>query len=116
MVDQNKVITVANQTLSLPLAFSKIRESDSIVNANNGQIVVIGGLMSNKMVEKESGVPFLSSIPLIGQLFKHTSEEEVKSELVILLKPIVIEDEESWNKVIDSSSSRVKQLYHEYND
>ncbi len=116
VVDQQKSITVGNQTMALPLAFSKIRESDSIVNAKNGQIVVIGGLMTNKLVEKESGVPVLSSIPFLGELFKHTSEQNVKSELVILLKPTVIDSNDSWLKVIDDSSNRVKQIYHEYNN
>lgn len=115
VIDQTKNITVASQTLTLPLAFSKIRESDSIVHAKNGQIVVIGGLMTTKLVEKESGTPILSSIPLLGQLFMQSSEEEVKSELVILLKPIVIDEDETWTKVIDKSSNRVKQIYNEYN-
>lgn len=114
VVDQTKVFTIADQTLSLPLAFSQVRESDSIVYAKNGEIVVIGGLMTNKLIEKESGTPFLSSIPILGNLFKHISQEEVKSELVILLKPIVIDNADSWSKVIGESSSRVKQLYHEY--
>lgn len=116
VVDQQKNITVGDQTMALPLAFSKIRESDSIVHAKNGQIVVIGGLMTNKLVREESGVPILSSIPILGELFKHTSEQEVKSELVILLKPIVIDQDDSWLKVIDDSSNRVKQIYHEYNN
>ncbi len=116
VVDQTKVFTVADQTLSLPLAFSQVRESDSIVYAKNGEIVVIGGLMTNKLIEKESGTPFLSSIPILGNLFKHISQEEVKSELVILLKPIVIDNADSWTRVIGESSSRVKQLYHEYKD
>ncbi|MDT8452953.1 MAG: pilus (MSHA type) biogenesis protein MshL [Gammaproteobacteria bacterium] len=114
VVDQTKVFTIADQTLSLPLAFSQVRESDSIVYAKNGEIVVIGGLMTNKLIEKESGTPILSSIPILGNLFKHVSQEEVKSELVILLKPIVIDNADSWTRVIGESSNRVKQLYHEY--
>lgn len=113
VTDQEKTISVGSQVLSLPLAFSQVRESDSIVYARNGEIVVIGGLMTNKLVEKEAGTPFLSSIPLLGYLFKHVSEEQVKSELVILLKPIVIDNENSWSKVIGESSTRVKQIYHE---
>ncbi|MDA3868516.1 MAG: pilus (MSHA type) biogenesis protein MshL [Gammaproteobacteria bacterium] len=117
VVDQTKVFTIADdQTLSLPLAFSQVRESDSIVYAKNGEIVVIGGLMTNKLIEEESGTPFLSSIPILGNLFKHASQEEVKSELVILLKPIVIDNADSWTSVIGESSNRVKQLYHEYNN
>jgi MSHA biogenesis protein MshL len=102
--------------MSLPLAFSQVRESDSIIRARNGEIVVIGGLMTNKLVEKEAATPFLSAIPILGELFKHTSEQTVKSELVILLKPIVIDNDDTWSEVIGESSNRVKQIYHEYNN
>lgn len=116
VVDQEKNITVSDQSLTLPLAFSTVRESDSIVYAKSGEIVVIGGLMSNSLVEKEAATPILSSIPLLGELFKHRSEEEVKSELVILLKPIVIDSSENWSNVMTESTGRVKQIYHEYNN
>lgn len=114
VVDQEKTIAVAGQVLSLPLAFSQVRESDSIVHAKNGQIIVIGGLMKNKIIEKESATPILSSIPLLGELFKHKQDESVKSELVILLRPIVIDHDAVWSDVIGESSNRVQQIYHDY--
>ena len=75
--------------LTLPLAFSTIRESDNIVRAKNGQVVVIGGLMQNKMTEITAGVPGLSKIPFVGAAFRRTSQVATKSELIILLRPIV---------------------------
>jgi MSHA biogenesis protein MshL len=79
-------------TLSLPLALSTVRESDSIVRAHNGQVVVIGGLMQNTMSENVGGTPVLSRIPFIGALFRRTSQIATKSELVILLRPIVVDN------------------------
>ena len=116
VVDQEKSITLSDEELTLPLAFSTVRESDSIVYAQNGEIIVIGGLMTNTLREKVAATPYLSSIPILGELFKHRSQEEVKSELVILLKPIVIDNEDNWSNIINESSSRVKQIYHEYNN
>ena len=113
VIDQKKTITVAGQVQVLPLAFSSVRESDSVVRAKNGQIIVIGGLMKNKLVERESATPFLSEIPFLGQLFKHTSEVQVKSELVILLRPIVVDNDDVWSKAIHSSSDQVKQIYYD---
>lgn len=78
-----------NNTLQLPLARSTIRESDNIVRAKNGQIIVIGGLMTNRTNEVIIGTPGLSNIPFVGSLFRRTSQVSVKSELVILLRPIV---------------------------
>ncbi|HEY3487990.1 MAG TPA: secretin N-terminal domain-containing protein, partial [Gammaproteobacteria bacterium] len=56
VVDQVKDITVAGQDQSLPLAFSTVRESDSIVRALNGQVIVIGGLMQNQETEVDAGI------------------------------------------------------------
>src|SRR3990167_4628764 len=92
--EQTKTIQLgsSNNTannLTLPLAFSTIRESDNIVRAKNGQVVVIGGLMQNKMTEITAGVPGLSKIPFVGAAFRRTSQVATKSELIILLRPIV---------------------------
>ena len=117
VVDQQKTISITTtDVLQLPLAFSTVRESDSIVHAKNGQIVVIGGLMKNKLVKKEAGTPLLSDIPILGALFKHKVDSEVKSELVILLRPIVVEDDNQWADAIRNSSGRVKQIYHDYDN
>ncbi len=87
--DQQKVITVDGKDVNLPLAFSKIRETDSIIKAHDGQIVVIGGLIQNKSKDNNTAVPLLSDIPLLGELFKQKRNEQVRSELVILLRPII---------------------------
>ncbi|XOV84055.1 MAG: pilus (MSHA type) biogenesis protein MshL [bacterium] len=75
----------------VPLASSTIRESDSIVKASSGQIVVIGGLMQNSSRDVNAGVPWLKQLPVVGSLFKQKNQSSIKSELVILLKPIVVE-------------------------
>ncbi|WP_226801792.1 pilus (MSHA type) biogenesis protein MshL [Alkalilimnicola sp. S0819] len=104
-----KTITVAGQQQSLPLAFSTIRESDSIVRARSGQMVVIGGLMQERQAENRGGTPFLSDIPLVGNLFRHTSTGSVKKELVILLKPLVVDDQ-AWEREVQDSLRRYEDL------
>jgi len=79
-----------SQDFSFPLARSDVRESDSIVRARNGEIVVIGGLMKESTNETRTQVPVLGSIPLLGALFRHKSTETVKRELVILLRPRIV--------------------------
>lgn len=103
--DQQKIISVGGQDLDLPLAFSSIRESDSIITAENGQIVVIGGLIQNRSTDTNSSVPFLSDLPLIGELFKQKGEESEKTELVILLRPTVT-DRRVFHEDIQSSRNR----------
>lgn len=87
--DQEKVITIGERDVTLPLAASKVRETDSVIRAESGQIVVIGGLIQNTSEDANSSVPFFSEIPLVGELFKQRRFESRKSELVILLRPVV---------------------------
>lgn len=87
--DQEKLITVGNQDVTLPLARSTVRETDSVIRAESGQIVVIGGLIQNNSEDSNASVPFFSDIPVIGELFKQRRFQSTKSELVILLRPVV---------------------------
>lgn len=107
--DQQKTISVSGAETSLPLAFSSIRESDSIITAENGQIVVIGGLIQNRSSDKNSSVPFLGDLPFIGELFKQKNEEAEKTELVILLRP-TLTDKQSIHTDIKSSRERFGQF------
>ena len=93
----------------VPLAQSTIRESDSIVRAKSGQVVVIGGLMQTSSVDADAGVPVLGRLPLFGYAFQHKQQQSTKSELVILLKPMVVEDADQTT-AIGESMDRVKAL------
>ena len=107
--DQQKTISVAGAETNLPLAFSTIRESDSVITAENGQIVVIGGLIQNSSADKNSSVPFLGDIPFIGELFKQKGEQSEKTELVILLRP-TLTDQKSIQNDIRGSRARFGQF------
>ncbi len=89
--DQNKVITIGERDVTLPLAISTVRETDSVIRAESGQIVVIGGLIQNTSEDNNAAVPFFSDIPVVGELFKQRRFQSRKSELVILLRPVVAE-------------------------
>ncbi len=103
--DQQKVINVGGQQIDLPLALSTIRESDSVITADNGQIVVIGGLIQNRNEDRNSSVPFFGDLPLIGELFKQKSKTNEKTELVILLRPTVT-DSDAFRDDIRASRAR----------
>lgn len=111
--DQQKNIAIGGINQTLPLARSTVRESDSIVRARNGQLVVIGGLMQDRITENDAKTPGLGDLPGIGALFRHKRSEETKSELVILLRPIVIEGEQQWADAFEQSGSNVERLSRE---
>ena len=108
--DQTKSFTVAGQEEELPLAFSSVRQSDSIVRARNGQVVVIGGLMRESAEQRRFGTPGLGRIPLIGNLFGSREEVTTKTELVILLRPMVVGDDDDWGEHVDGSLGRVRAM------
>lgn len=91
--DESKVIELSdNNILKLPLALSTVRETDSIVHAKNGQVVVIGGLMTNEYTNYAGMTPGVGRIPLVGDLlFNDKERQQQKRELVILLRPIIID-------------------------
>ena len=104
--EKQKRIQLNNDEYSLPVAASTVRETDSIIRARSGQIVVIGGLMQNKTSDIVQKVPLLGDIPLLGGLFRQKRQETVQSELVILIQP----------RIIDSQlpADRVEQLNNRY--
>ncbi|HEY3697910.1 MAG TPA: pilus (MSHA type) biogenesis protein MshL [Spongiibacteraceae bacterium] len=110
VVDQQKKLKVFDQDFELPLALSTSRETDTIVRARNGQVVVIGGLMQNKANDNEAGAPGLSNIPVLGYLFKQKRNSTTKSELVILLRPIVPNDE-IWEEQVSKAHTRLDDLH-----
>lgn len=101
VVERNKVIELGDDTFNLPLAVSSIRETDSIIRARNGQVVVIGGLLQDKQSRTDASVPWLARIPILGALFRQSDQETTKSELVILLQPKVV-DEDTWQENLRS--------------
>ena len=109
--EQVKDIGVSSDTeLTVPLARSTIRESDSIVRARSGQVVVIGGLMQNVRRDESAGVPVLGDLPVVGGLFRHQRQAVRKSELVILLRPIVVENGREWHEQLRRVQGTVKRF------
>ncbi|MDO9270509.1 MAG: secretin N-terminal domain-containing protein [Methylobacter sp.] len=96
--------------ITLPLALTTVRESDSIVKAKNGQIIVLGGLMQENDNEKKQGITGLAAIPYIGNLFRVNTGSTQKSELIILLKASFISSDADWQKDINSSKQRFERL------
>jgi len=92
-------------TYNLPLASSTVSETDSIVRARDGQIVAIGGLMRQASYDTESGLPGLPK-----SVFGQTSKNGEKRELVILLKPTIIDGDKDWSDDITRSRDRVNEL------
>ncbi|MCZ6719479.1 MAG: pilus (MSHA type) biogenesis protein MshL [Gammaproteobacteria bacterium] len=108
--DQQKVIEVGGEVQRLPLALSQVRESDSIVRARSGQLVVIGGLMQELQNDEDAKTPGFGDLPIFGALFRQRSRQSIKSELVIVLRPIVVEDGQQWADALQRATRSFEHL------
>jgi MSHA biogenesis protein MshL len=107
-----KVLTVTAQgvTNSLPLAFSQVRESDSVVKAKSGQLIVIGGLMRTNHQVQDYRVPLLGDIPVVGKLFRSQQKTDDHTELVILLRPIIVDSDDQWTQLTGEAMDQANAL------
>ncbi len=118
VTEQQKTITMGSSdssssssgTYTLPLAYSDIRESDTVVRAKSGDVIVIGGLMRTNKEQKVSKVPLLGDIPLVGEAFTNRQDTTSKTELVIMLKPQVVQAD-TWHKEIQRSNQLLEKWY-----
>ena len=111
VVEKTKNIDLGTSgNFRLPLASSTISETDTIVRATDGNIVAIGGLMRETTQRTRSGVPGLANAPLIGGAFRSTSTAARKSELVILLKPTIIQGDAVASNDLTDLRERLKSF------
>jgi type II secretory pathway component GspD/PulD (secretin) len=79
------------------------------------ETIVIGGLITENKTILESGIPFLKDIPLLGYLFKRRSTSKGKSELIILLTPYVIENEEDSRQITEQQRQKNMMFNRKHN-
>jgi MSHA biogenesis protein MshL len=94
----------------LPLASSDISETDSIVRGQNGRIIAIGGLMRQSNSNDRSQVPGAGEVPILGGLFRNTNQVSQKRELVILIRPTIVEGDAGWEQDILDSQKRIEEM------
>lgn len=101
-------LTINNQ--QLPFASNKISETDSVVKVKDGQIVVIGGLMTDSYIDGRGGVPGASKVPGAGALFRKGVQQAKKRELVIMIKPTIVNGDSAWSDDISAAQQRIEGL------
>ncbi|MRR51792.1 MAG: pilus (MSHA type) biogenesis protein MshL [Rhodocyclaceae bacterium] len=111
VAEKEKVIDLGTMGLyKLPLASSTINETDSIVRVQEGNIVAIGGLMRNEQYQDGNGLPGVKDVPVAGSFFGNKSNIHRKRELVILIKPTLINSDKAWQKDLEETRDRVESL------
>lgn len=88
LIDRN----IGGNVYTLPQV--DLREASTVVSARSGDVIVLGGLISRETQHNYAGVPVLSKIPVLGDLFKQKQYIHNNVELVILLKPVIVPSDE----------------------
>lgn len=112
--DQLKSFTIGDSEFSIPLALRDVRESDSIVRARSGQVVVLGGLMQESSVQQKGKRPWVGDVPVVNSLFKTANNATVKTELVILMRPIIVDENAGFSDDIQRSNSRMRNIGNQH--
>lgn len=99
--------TIQGESYSLPVASSTVRQTDSIIRAQNGQLVVIGGLMQTTASRAQSGLPNQGN-GLMGWLFGQRRDSTDRTELVILLRPVVV-DHATFGEDMNTTIERLQR-------
>ncbi|MFT4862861.1 MAG: MSHA biogenesis protein MshL [Pseudohongiellaceae bacterium] len=86
--DPNPLFRQAGVINSIPEI--QIREIESILQIDSGQIAILGGLMQDTLDLQTQGLPGLNRLPIVGDLFNYRDESTVKTELIVFIRPVVI--------------------------
>ncbi len=95
---------------SVDVAAINVSESDTMVRTQDGNIVVLGGLMKVELNRGRSGIPGLEDVPVIGGAFRNSSTDTIKRELVILIKPTIIESDKNWEQDLQDTRNRMQRM------
>ncbi len=97
-------------TLSYAVPVTSNRQLNSDVVVENGQTIIIGGLVSTRTLDSIEGVPGLKDIPVLGWLFKRKTTSEDKVSLFIFLTPYVIENPEDLSRITEEHQRLAQEL------
>jgi len=86
-----EVSSIFNQSFQAGIILNK-RNIESNVLVDDGQIIVLGGLIEDKYIDASTGVPFLKDIPVLGALFRSDAKTRTKTNLLVFIRPYILRD------------------------
>ncbi|MFN7065212.1 MAG: type II secretion system secretin GspD [Aquificaceae bacterium] len=96
--------------LSYAVPITSNREVNSDVVVENGQTIIIGGLVNNRVLNSQEGIPGLKDVPLFGRLFRRDTQREDKVSLFIFLTPYTIEKPEDLTRITQEHQKMAEEL------
>ena len=108
-----EVSSIYNQNFASGIILNK-RNIESNVLVDDGQIIVLGGLIEDKYNDGSSGVPFLKDIPIIGALFRSDSKTRTKTNLLVFMRPYILRDKDQSADITTNRLNLVQQTENQF--
>src|SRR5262249_40134304 len=86
------------------------REAETTVVVQNGESVLLGGIIDDNLRRTRSGIPYLMDLPVLGRLFRVETENVDRTELILLITPHVIRNRDEARSVTEEFEGRIKSL------
>ena len=87
---------------------TKKRNIKTTVLVDNGEVIVLGGLMSNDLSETDQKIPLLGDIPILGYMFSHKNTVYIKKNLMVFLRPRILRDKLSNRELANEHYTRIR--------
>lgn len=103
--DAIPVFSSEGQVITSPTI--ETRQLMTAVSAQNGETVMLGGMISSTKEKISRGVPYLSDIPVVGWLFRYDKDTETRKELLIVMTPRIVEGEEDVERIKRTEAAKM---------
>jgi general secretion pathway protein D len=104
-------VAFASASLTTPIEslipVMNVQEVDSVLNMNDKQMMVMGGLLQDSTTSSQEGVPVASEVPIFGGLFRNQNDKVFKKEFVIFMKATILDEPEDGIHQTDKDLYRV---------
>ncbi|RMH61007.1 MAG: type II secretion system protein GspD [Zetaproteobacteria bacterium] len=107
----SSIDTAATANVTTSDLITRKRSIKTVVLANNGQMIVLGGLMRDDNTASVQKVPCIGAVPLIGEAFKFTENQHRKTNLMVFLRPTIIRSEHDIETITERKYFDIQQLY-----
>lgn len=112
---EQEVSDIADSVAGAADIITNKRSIKTNVMVEDGQVVVLGGLMKERVGESQQKVPLLGDIPVLGQLFRSTTADVDKSNLMVFIHPVILRDSAVTNSYTNSKYNYIRALQMQQN-
>ena len=104
----SNVVATTSSTIDSPTI--QTRSIESVVAVQSGESIALGGLIQDEKEDGTTGIPLLSQVPIVGNLFKTTVDDYFRRELLVLITPSVVRNQREAREVTEELRRRLRSL------